>query len=109
LPATSPTPRAAISRWLNSVADRRDLDPRHNAGIIRRGTVTAAGTRQDWDATLAVNLDRPYNMVTAFLDQLRESALGLALRSPIRGADEQENTPASPGRGDGTSLLFRCK
>src|SRR5207244_1396039 len=45
----------------------------NNAGIIRRGTVTDQATRADWDATLAVNLDGPYNMVTAFLDQLRET------------------------------------
>lgn len=45
----------------------------NNAGIIRRGKVTDAATRQDWDATLAVNLDGPYYMTTAFLDQLRES------------------------------------
>src|SRR3954452_22304373 len=44
----------------------------NNAGIIRRGKVTDANTRRDWDDTLAVNLDGPYNMVTAFLDQLRE-------------------------------------
>jgi hypothetical protein len=41
--------------------------------------------------------------------QAVKRASGLALRSPIRGADEQENTPAPPSRGDGTSLLFRCK
>jgi NAD(P)-dependent dehydrogenase (short-subunit alcohol dehydrogenase family) len=29
--------------------------------------------REDWDATLAVNLDGPYIMTTAFLDQLKES------------------------------------
>jgi|SRR5579872_3261276 len=56
---------------------RRDLGPIgvlvNNAGIIRRGKVTDANTRQDWDDTLAVNLDGPYNMVTAFLDQLRET------------------------------------
>ncbi|MBV9860106.1 MAG: SDR family oxidoreductase [Alphaproteobacteria bacterium] len=45
----------------------------NNAGIIRRGKVGDATARQDWDATLAVNLDGPYNMVTAFLDQLRET------------------------------------
>jgi NAD(P)-dependent dehydrogenase (short-subunit alcohol dehydrogenase family) len=45
----------------------------NNAGIIRRGTVTESSTRSDWDATMAVNLDGPYNMVTAFLDQLRET------------------------------------
>ncbi len=45
----------------------------NNAGIIRRGTVMDANARQDWDATLAVNLDGPYTMTTAFLDHLRET------------------------------------
>ena len=31
----------------------------NNAGIIRRGTVMEPKTREDWDATLAVNLDGP--------------------------------------------------
>jgi NAD(P)-dependent dehydrogenase (short-subunit alcohol dehydrogenase family) len=45
----------------------------NNAGIIRRGKVGDAGTRADWDATMAVNLDGPYNMATAFLSQLIET------------------------------------
>jgi len=45
----------------------------NNAGIIRRGKVGDAGTRVDWDATMAVNLDGPYNMTTAFLSQLIET------------------------------------
>jgi NAD(P)-dependent dehydrogenase (short-subunit alcohol dehydrogenase family) len=43
----------------------------NNAGIIRRGKLEAAAARADWDATMAVNLDGPYNMVTAFLPQLK--------------------------------------
>jgi len=43
----------------------------NNAGIIRRGKLEAGNARADWDATMAVNLDGPYNMVTAFLDQLK--------------------------------------
>ncbi len=43
----------------------------NNAGIIRRGKLEADTARTDWDATMAVNLDGPYNMVTAFLDQLK--------------------------------------
>ena len=31
----------------------------NNAGIIRRGAVTEPNARQDWDATMAVNLDGP--------------------------------------------------
>jgi NAD(P)-dependent dehydrogenase (short-subunit alcohol dehydrogenase family) len=45
----------------------------NNAGIIRRGKVADEAARADWDATLAVNLDGPFNMTTAFLAQLRES------------------------------------
>ena len=45
----------------------------NNAGIIRRGLVTDPNARNDWDATLAVNLDGPYFMATAFVDQLRET------------------------------------
>ncbi len=45
----------------------------NNAGIIRRGKISDAGTRADWDATMAVNLDGPYNMTTAFLSQLIET------------------------------------
>jgi NAD(P)-dependent dehydrogenase (short-subunit alcohol dehydrogenase family) len=43
----------------------------NNAGIIRRGKLEATTARADWDATMAVNLDGPYNMVIAFLDQLK--------------------------------------
>jgi len=45
----------------------------NNAGIIRRGTVGDGRTRADWDATMAVNLDGPYNMTTAFLSHLIET------------------------------------
>src|SRR6202008_3354549 len=45
----------------------------NNAGIIRRGKVGDPNARADWDATLAVNLDGPYNMTTAFLTHLRET------------------------------------
>ena len=45
----------------------------NNAGIIRRGKVDAADARANWDSTLAVNLDGPYNMTTAFLEHLKET------------------------------------
>lgn len=60
-----------------AAAVRRDLGAIsvlvNNAGIIRRGTVADRNARADWDATLRVNLDGPYFMTTAFLDQLKES------------------------------------
>lgn len=43
----------------------------NNAGIIRRGKLESETARADWDATMEVNLNGPYNMVTAFLDQLK--------------------------------------
>jgi len=43
----------------------------NNAGILHRSKLEASTNRADWDATLAVNLDGPYNMVTAFLNQLK--------------------------------------
>ena len=67
------TDRAACDALAATIA--RDIGPIsvlvNNAGIIRRGVVEAATTRADWDATMAVNVDGPYNMVTAFLDQLK--------------------------------------
>jgi NAD(P)-dependent dehydrogenase (short-subunit alcohol dehydrogenase family) len=45
----------------------------NNAGVIRRGKVDADTARGDWDATLSVNLNGPYNMTTAFLGHLKES------------------------------------
>ena len=43
----------------------------NNAGIVRRGKIEDATTREDWTATLAVNLYAPYIVTTAFLDQLK--------------------------------------
>ena len=42
----------------------------NNAGIIRRGKMEEANARADWDATLAVNLDGPFIVTTAFRAQL---------------------------------------
>ena len=42
----------------------------NNAGIIRRGKLEEANARADWDATLAVNLDGPFIVTTAFRAQL---------------------------------------
>jgi NAD(P)-dependent dehydrogenase (short-subunit alcohol dehydrogenase family) len=45
----------------------------NNAGIIRRSKVDTESARDDWDATMAVNLDGPYNVTTAFLGHLKET------------------------------------
>lgn len=45
----------------------------NNAGVIRRSKVDADTAREDWDVTLSVNLDGPYNITTAFLGHLKET------------------------------------
>jgi NAD(P)-dependent dehydrogenase (short-subunit alcohol dehydrogenase family) len=69
------TDRAACDALAATV--KRDIGPVsvlvNNAGIIRRGKVGDPNARADWDATLAVNLDGPYNITTAFLAHLRET------------------------------------
>ncbi|MDE2005903.1 MAG: glucose 1-dehydrogenase [Rhodospirillales bacterium] len=42
----------------------------NNAGIIRRTKLNEPTARADWDATLAVNLDGPFIVTTAFREQL---------------------------------------
>jgi NAD(P)-dependent dehydrogenase (short-subunit alcohol dehydrogenase family) len=87
----------------------------NNAGIIRRGKVEDPTTREDWDATLAVNLDGVFNMVTGFLVQLKatkgciinigsiqsfvalpNSAAYTASKAAIRGLTQHLATELSP-------------
>lgn len=87
----------------------------NNAGIIRRGKVEDPTTREDWDATLAVNLDGVFNMVTGFLAQLKatkgciinigsiqsfvalpNSAAYTASKAAVRGLTQHLATELSP-------------
>jgi NAD(P)-dependent dehydrogenase (short-subunit alcohol dehydrogenase family) len=80
----------------------------NNAGIIRRGTVTAASTRDDWDATLAVNLDGPYNMVTAFLEQLRETKGSIVNIGSIQSFVALPNSAAYTTSKGGVRMLTKA-
>jgi NAD(P)-dependent dehydrogenase (short-subunit alcohol dehydrogenase family) len=80
----------------------------NNAGIIRRGTVTEPNTRSDWDATLAVNLDGPYNMVTAFLDQLRETKGSIINIGSIQSFVALPNSAAYTTSKGGVRLLTKA-
>jgi NAD(P)-dependent dehydrogenase (short-subunit alcohol dehydrogenase family) len=80
----------------------------NNAGIIRRGTVTEPNTRSDWDATLAVNLDGPYNMVTAFLDQLRETKGSIINIGSIQSFVALPNSTAYTTSKGGVRLLTKA-
>lgn len=80
----------------------------NNAGVIRRGQVTDPNTRRDWDATLAVNLDGPYNMVTAFLDQLRETRGAIVNIGSIQSFVALPNSAAYTTSKGGVRLLTKA-
>jgi len=80
----------------------------NNAGIIRRGKVTDANTRRDWDDTLAVNLDGPYNMITAFLDQLRETKGSVINIGSIQSFVALPNSAAYTTSKGGVRLLTKA-
>jgi NAD(P)-dependent dehydrogenase (short-subunit alcohol dehydrogenase family) len=80
----------------------------NNAGITRRGTVMEPNTRSDWDATLAVNLDGPYNMVTAFLDQLRETKGSIINIGSIQSFVALPNSAAYTTSKGGVRLLTKA-
>ena len=80
----------------------------NNAGVIRRGQVTDPETRRDWDATLAVNLDGPYNMVTAFLDQLRATKGAIVNIGSIQSFVALPNSAAYTTSKGGVRLLTKA-
>jgi NAD(P)-dependent dehydrogenase (short-subunit alcohol dehydrogenase family) len=43
----------------------------NNAGIFLRGNLVAADGRERWDRTMAVNVQGPFNVTMAFVDQLK--------------------------------------
>jgi len=43
----------------------------NNAGIFLRGNLVAADGRERWDKTMAVNVQGPFNVTMAFIEQLK--------------------------------------
>ena len=80
----------------------------NNAGIIRRGQVTDPNARRDWDDTLAVNLDGPYNMVTAFLGQLRETKGAIVNIGSIQSFVALPNSAAYTTSKGGVRMLTKA-
>lgn len=80
----------------------------NNAGIIRRGTIDAPAARADWDSTLAVNLDGPFNMVTAFLEQLRETRAAVINIGSIQSFVALPNSAAYTTSKGGVRLLTKA-
>jgi NAD(P)-dependent dehydrogenase (short-subunit alcohol dehydrogenase family) len=63
----------ACASFANSLlASHRALDVLvNNAGVLMRGKVTDPSVRSNWKSTLDINLGGPFNMVIAFLEQLK--------------------------------------
>lgn len=104
------TDRAACDGLAATIA--RDAGPIsvlvNNAGIIRRGKVTEPSTRADWDATMSVNLDGPYNMVTAFLDHLRQTKGALINIGSIQSFVALPNSAAYTSSKGGVRALTKA-
>jgi len=64
--------------------------------------------RGDWDATLAVNLDGPYNMVTAFPDQLCETKGSIINIGSIQSFVALPNSAAYTTSKGGVRLLTKA-
>jgi NAD(P)-dependent dehydrogenase (short-subunit alcohol dehydrogenase family) len=45
----------------------------NNAGVLLRGGISDSATDSNWDRTIAVNVNGPFNIVSAFLPQLRQT------------------------------------
>lgn len=45
----------------------------NNAGVLYRGSLAEGDPRKDWRSTMSVNLDGPFNMTLAFMEQLKKT------------------------------------
>jgi NAD(P)-dependent dehydrogenase (short-subunit alcohol dehydrogenase family) len=77
----------------------------NNAGLVKRRGITAPEARQDWDETMAVNLDGPFNMVTAFLDQLAETRGAIINIASVQSFVVRRNSAAYGASKGGVRLL----
>lgn len=65
----------------------------NNAGVSRRGTIDDADARDAWDDCLAVNATGGFNMVLAFLPQLRETRGNIVNIASISGVVASRTFP----------------
>lgn len=80
----------------------------NNAGIIRRGKLEAETARSDWDSTLAVNLDGPYNMTTAFMEQLKATKGSIINIGSIQSFIALPNSAAYTTSKGGVRMLTKA-
>jgi NAD(P)-dependent dehydrogenase (short-subunit alcohol dehydrogenase family) len=66
----------------------------NNAGILLAGKVNDANAQQVWRKTFAVNVEGAFNMVNAFLDQLKEASGSIINIGSIQSFVSTPNTAA---------------
>jgi NAD(P)-dependent dehydrogenase (short-subunit alcohol dehydrogenase family) len=66
----------------------------NNAGILIAGKVSDANAREVWRKTFAVNVEGAFNMVNAFLDQLKETSGSIINIGSIQSFVSTPNTAA---------------
>ena len=104
------TDRAAVDAAAARI--QADLGPIgilvNNAGIIRRGKVEDAEARASWDATMAVNLDGPYVVTTAFCGQLKATRGSVINIGSIQSFVALPNSAAYTASKGGIRMLTKA-
>jgi NAD(P)-dependent dehydrogenase (short-subunit alcohol dehydrogenase family) len=80
----------------------------NNAGIIRRTKMEEPTARADWDATLAVNLDGPFVVTTAFRDQLVATKGAVITIGSIQSFVALPNSAAYSASKGGVRMLTKA-
>src|SRR5258707_9848548 len=72
----------------------------NNAGIFLRGNLVAPDGRERWDKTMAVNVQGPFNVTMAFIDQLKltkATIVNIAWINPFPAPAGSGSYPVSKG------------
>ena len=66
----------------------------NNAGIVRRAPLGSNSARRDWEDTVAVNINGPFHMTHAFLDQLKQTTGRIVNTGSIQSTVHTPNSVA---------------
>lgn len=66
----------------------------NNAGVLCRGGMSDSASTSNWDRTIAVNVNGPFNVVSAFLPQLRQTKGAIINIGSIQSFVAAPNSPA---------------
>ena len=68
----------------------------NNAGVFLRGNLVAADGRERWDQTMAVNVQGPFNVTMAFVEQLKHTKGSIVNIASINSFVAQAGSGAYP-------------